>query len=117
MTFSYWYKQFLLIFNKISQTFDQIGMLMMYSLPSVSLRYKHEIRPYIIPYALPLTQVERTKQLDFCEQLTIQGLFNWKCLHCGDGCSRALSQHLQAFQIRATGSVYRIRFFFFQTEL
>ena len=45
--------------------FHQIGMLMMYSWPSISLRYKQEIRPYIIPYALPLTQVKQTKQQNF----------------------------------------------------
>ena len=44
----------------------QIGMLMMYSLPSVSLKYKHEIRPYIIPYALPLTQVKTGENIKKC---------------------------------------------------
>ena len=67
---------------------------MMYSLPSVSLKYKHEIRPYIIPYALPLTQVKTGEKIKKFWTYLLSGFIDREYLHSCDGGSREVFQHL-----------------------
>ena len=68
----------------------------MYSLPSISLDYRHFVRPHLTPYVLPTTQVNyyghwpsKKFKNQILRMLTLVcfeiGFFDWKCLHCSYG--------------------------------